>query len=121
VRPRDPDATVSPGQWAFLGGRTEPEDGGDTVATWLRELREENGVSLDPAGVVSVADGTDARGVRYRVFAATWPEREGFVGTEGQRVAWFALEEALALPDLAPTARLDLLAFRTRPRARARP
>jgi 8-oxo-dGTP diphosphatase len=117
---RDPHAAVSPGRWAFLGGRTEPEDGGDPVATWLRELREEVGVSLDPACVVPVTDGTDARGVRYWVFAAAWPALEDFVATEGQRVAWFPLEEALALPDLAPTARLDLLAFRALQWARAR-
>jgi 8-oxo-dGTP pyrophosphatase MutT (NUDIX family) len=109
---RAPGVAVSPGQRAFLGGRAEPEDGGDPVATWCRELREEIGVALDPARVVPISDGTDARGVRYRVFASAWPALDDFAVTEGQRVAWFTLDEAPALPDLAPAARLDLLAFR---------
>jgi 8-oxo-dGTP diphosphatase len=109
---RAPGIAASPGQWAFLGGRAEPEDGGDPVATWCRELREEIGVSLDPARVVRIDDGTDTRGVRYWVFSSQWPALDDFVVTEGQRVAWLPLDEALALPDLAPTERVDLLAFR---------
>lgn len=34
--------------------------------------------------------------------------------TEGQRYAWFTLDEALSLPDLADYAREDLLLFRER-------
>jgi len=47
------DAPPNPGKWAFFGGRGEPEDGDDLLATWCREMREEIGVTVDPARVVS--------------------------------------------------------------------
>ncbi len=110
---RDDDAPPNPGRWAFFGGRCEPEDGGDLLATWLREMREELGVTLDPARVESLRSGTYADGTRWHDFYCEWPSPdEDFVLTEGQRYAWFKLDEALALPDLADYAREDLHIFR---------
>jgi hypothetical protein len=34
---RDADKPPNAGKWAFFGGRAEPEDGGDLLATWCRE------------------------------------------------------------------------------------
>lgn len=31
---RGADAPPNPGRWAFFGGRSELEDGGDLLATW---------------------------------------------------------------------------------------
>jgi 8-oxo-dGTP pyrophosphatase MutT (NUDIX family) len=110
---RGVDAPPNPGKWAFFGGRSEPEDGHDLLATWLREMREELGVTLDPAHVVSLRDGIYDDGTRWHDFYCEWPSLdEDFVLTEGQRYAWFTLDEALSLPDLAAYAREDLLLFR---------
>ena len=106
---RAADAPPNPGKWAFFGGRCEPEDGGDPLATWCREMREELGVTLDPARVVSLCYGTYDDGTRWHDFYCEWPSLdEDFVLTEGQRYAWFTLDEALILPDLADYAREDL-------------
>lgn len=110
---RAADKPPSAGLWAFFGGRSEPEDGDDLLATWLREMQEELGVTLDPAEVVSLRHGAYADGARWHDFFCEWLKLdEEFVLTEGQCYAWYALDEALALPDLAEYARADLQLFR---------
>jgi 8-oxo-dGTP pyrophosphatase MutT (NUDIX family) len=112
---RGVDAPPSAGQWAFFGGHSEPEDGGDLLATWRREMYEEIGVTVHPASVVSLRHGTFDDGHRWHDFWCEWPSLDAeFVLTEGQRYAWFTLDEALDLPDLADYAREDLLLFRER-------
>ena len=112
---RGADAPPNPGKWAFFGGRCEPEDGGDLLATWRREMREELGVTLDRARIVSLRHGIYDDGTRWHDFYSAWPSLdEDFVLTEGQRCAWFTLDESLGLPDLAEYAREDLHLFRER-------
>lgn len=112
---RGVDAPPSAGKWAFFGGRSEPEDGGDLLVTWCREMREEIGVTLDPARVMSLRHGIYGDGRRWHDFWCEWPSLdEDLVLTEGQRYAWFTLDEALSLQDLADYAREDLLLFRER-------
>ncbi len=112
---RDDDKPPSPGQWAFFGGRSEPEDGDDLLTTWQREMREELGVVLDRSRIVSLRHGTYADGTRWHDFYSLWPllDRD-FVLTEGQRYAWFTLDEAFALPNLADYVREGLRFFRQR-------
>ena len=110
---RGTDAPPNPGKWALFGRRCEPEDGDDLLATWCREMREELGVTLDPARVVSLLHGTYDDGTHWHVVYCEWPSPdEDFVLTEGQRYAWFTLDQALGLPDLAKYARDDLHLFR---------
>ena len=110
---RDVNKPPNAGKWAFFGGRAEPEDGGDLLATWCREICEELGVTLDPARVVSLRHGTDESGLRWHDFYCEWPSLDAeFALAEGQRYAWFTIEEALLLPDLADYAREDLRLFR---------
>jgi 8-oxo-dGTP pyrophosphatase MutT (NUDIX family) len=110
---RDIDKPPNAGKWAFFGGRAELEDGGDLLATWCREMREELGVALDPARAVSLRHGTNDDGRRWHDFYCEWPSlNEDFVLTEGQRYAWFTLDEAIAHPDVAEYAREDLQLFR---------
>ena len=112
---RSPDKPPSAGQWAFFGGGAEPEDGDDLRATWCREMREELGVTLDPARCVSLRHGTYPDGSRWHDFFCAWPSLDtAFALTEGQRYAWFTLAEAFALPNLAEYARGDLRHFRER-------
>lgn len=78
-------------------------------------MREEIGATVAPASVASLRSGTYDDGRRWHDFYSEWPSLdEGFVLTEGQAYAWFALDEALSLPDLADYAREDLLLFRDR-------
>ena len=112
---RDDEKPPSPGKWAFFGGRSEPEDGGSLLATWHREMHEELGVALDRTRIVSLRHGTYVDGTRWHDFYYVWPSLDDdFVLTEGQRYAWFTLDEAFSLPDLADYAREDLRFFRER-------
>lgn len=112
---RAADKPPSAGLWAFFGGRSEPEDGSDLLVTWLREMQEELGVTLDASQVVSLRHGAYHTGIRWHEFYCAWPALdEDFVLTEGQRYAWFSLDEALRLPDLAEYARTALQLFRAR-------
>lgn len=112
---RGTDAPPNPGTWAFFGGHAEPEDGGDLLTTWCREMHEEIGVTLDPARVVSLRRGTYDDGRHWHDFYyARVSIDQDFVLTEGQRYGWFTLDEALNLRDLADYAREDLHRFRDR-------
>jgi 8-oxo-dGTP pyrophosphatase MutT (NUDIX family) len=109
---RDAGAATAPGRWALFGGRSEPEDGGDSVVTWRRELREELGVSLTAPGVVPLAD-YDYLGLRRFLFAASWPTlATDIVLGEGQGYAWYGLEEALAHPEVTEQTKADLRRLR---------
>lgn len=107
------DKPPSAGQWAFFGGRCEPEDDGDLLATWCREMRDELGITLKPDHVVSLRQGVYGDGTRWHDFYCEWPSLDqDFVLTEGQRSAWFTLDEALfGLSDLVDYAREDLRFF----------
>ena len=110
---RGVEQAPSAGQWAFFGGGSEPEDGGDLRATWCRELREELGVTIAARQAASLRHGTYADGSRWHEFWCPWPTLDdAFVLTEGQRYAWFTLDEARGLPDLAAYAREALDSFR---------
>ena len=111
---RDIDKPPNAGKWAFFGGRAEPEDGGDLCAMWCREIREELGVTFDPALVVSLRHGAYANGQRWHDFYYEWPSLNTvFVLGEGQRCAWFSLNDAHRLPDLANYACEDLTRYRS--------
>jgi 8-oxo-dGTP pyrophosphatase MutT (NUDIX family) len=110
---RDEDKPPSAGMWAYFGGRSEPEDGDDLLATFIREMREELGVTLDPDRVRSLRSGAYEDGRRWHEFFAPWPTLdEDFVLAEGQRYAWYTIDEAFALPNLAAYAREGLARFR---------
>lgn len=109
---RTADAPPNPGKWAFFGGRSEPEDGDDLLVTWRREMCEELGIEIDPQRVVLLRQGAYDDGTRWSDYYCDWPAlEEEFVLTEGQRYAWFTLDDALGLSDLADYARDDLCLF----------
>lgn len=107
---RTDDAPVYPGQWGLFGGGEEPEDGGDPVATFRRELGEELGVTLDPALLRSLGKTTGRNGAPRHLYAYPWPApTHDFVLGEGQGFAWFTIDEALSLAQLIPLAAECLL------------
>lgn len=67
---RGPGAPSNPDRWHIFGGRSEPEDGGDPVATWRREMREELGVALSAEQVVFLR--SYAYGRRRYIYYAVW-------------------------------------------------
>ncbi len=116
---RSADAPTNPGTWAFFGGKSEPEDSGDPVTAWRREMREEIGVELDPTRVMAIHDEDRDDGHMWHSFFYEWPELdEHFVLTEGDAYAWFTLDEALSLPNLIGYAQDYLPLFRKRQRPR---
>jgi 8-oxo-dGTP pyrophosphatase MutT (NUDIX family) len=111
---RGVDAASAPGRWALFGGRSEPEDSGDPVATWCREMAEELGVVLPAERVGPVTD-YEYLGLHRFVFVAVWPYlTTDFVLGEGQGYAWYGLDEALAHPRVTDQTKADLRALRGR-------
>jgi len=49
---RGVDAPTNPDTWGLFGGGAEVEDRGDPLTTWCREVREELGITLDPARAI---------------------------------------------------------------------
>ena len=111
----------SPNTWCFLGGWSEEEDGGDAGATWRREMREEIGVAIAPGETVPLCDyAPESSPYRRHIFYCAWPSlADDFPLPEDEhdleRVAWFTVEEALALRTLLTDGtRRDLLVFQQR-------
>lgn len=112
---RDAGAPSMADQWHTFGGFAEPEDGGDPVATWRREMREELGVDVPAEQVCHLYEHVVGPGRIVHVLYAEWPTRsEDFVLGEGDGFAWFPFEVALQLPDLSDRARERLLRLRDR-------
>lgn len=110
---RTDDAPVYPGQWGLFGGSDEPEDHGDPVATWCRELREELGVEIERGAIVSLGTAQGRDGTARHLFAYPWPTPTlDFALGEGQGFAWFTFEGALGLPLLIPLAAECLVLLR---------
>jgi 8-oxo-dGTP pyrophosphatase MutT (NUDIX family) len=111
---RDGNTTFYPRTWAGFGGSNEPEDHGDPVVTWRREMLEELGVTLEPDQVRLIRSYVNADVGRQRhIFYAVWPSlATAFVLTEGDGYAWFPLDEAIHLPDLMRFAHHDLMVLR---------
>jgi 8-oxo-dGTP pyrophosphatase MutT (NUDIX family) len=113
---RGDDAPSNPGLWHFFGGRSEAADGGDPVATWRREMREELGVDLRREHIVPLR-AYEFFGRRRYTFYSPWPETRDFTVYERNAAAWYAVEEALALPNLVDRTRTDLELFAGRLRS----
>ncbi|HZU91827.1 MAG TPA: NUDIX hydrolase [Stellaceae bacterium] len=90
-----------PGRWGFPGGVLEL---GETVAEGaMRELREETGVTAEPAEVLTVLDAIDrdaAGRVRYHyalvAVRGLWRSGEGVAGDDADEVAWLSRAEIVA-------------------------
>ena len=101
---RSGDAEVNPGMWATFGGRSEDVDLGNLEATWRREVEEELGVVLGESQVRRLEGFAPYPGppLPRHVFVAPWPILQAdFVLTEGERLAWFRLDDALRLENLS--------------------
>jgi 8-oxo-dGTP diphosphatase len=92
---RDDIPTIPfPGMWAIPGGMLEP--GETPLACIVREVEEELGVRIPPAEVTHLMTRTRSYGIEHTFTARLDVPAEDIALTEGQRVAWFPVDEAVA-------------------------
>jgi 8-oxo-dGTP diphosphatase len=93
---RDDIPTIPfPGRWAIPGGMLEP--GETPLACIVREVEEELGARIPPAEVAHLMTRTRSYGIEHTFTARLDVPAEGIRLTEGQRVAWFPVNEAVAM------------------------
>ncbi|MFT2707714.1 NUDIX hydrolase [Clavibacter zhangzhiyongii] len=93
---RDDIPTIPfPGMWAIPGGMLEP--GETPLACVVREVEEELGSRIPAAEVTHLLTRTRSYGIEHTFAARLDVAAEEIRLTEGQRVAWFALDEAVAM------------------------
>jgi 8-oxo-dGTP diphosphatase len=96
---RDDIPTIPfPGMWAIPGGMLEPPE--TPLACIVREIAEELDVEMAPADVTHLMTRTRSYGVEHTFTARLDVPAEEIRLTEGQRVAWFPVAEAVGM-DLA--------------------
>lgn len=112
---RTADAPTYPSKWGAFGGGDEPEDNGNPVTTWRREVLEELELSVEPTQVIALDNYEVRPGYHRYVFYYPWAAADQNLKLhEGQGFGWFPIEEALATLDLTPNARRDLLTLSQR-------
>ncbi|OUE32185.1 Diadenosine hexaphosphate hydrolase [Clavibacter michiganensis] len=93
---RDDIPTIAfPGMWAIPGGMLEP--GETPLACVVREVEEELGARIPPAEVTHLLTRTRSYGIEHTFTARLDVAAEDIRLTEGQRVAWFPVAEAVAM------------------------
>ncbi len=93
---RDDIPTIPfPGMWAIPGGMLEP--GETPLACIVREVVEELGVRIAPAEVAHLMTRTRSYGIEHTFTARLDVAAEDIRLTEGQRVAWFPVADAVGM------------------------
>ncbi|OUE19642.1 8-oxo-dGTP diphosphatase [Clavibacter michiganensis] len=93
---RDDIPTIPfPGMWAIPGGMLEP--GETPLACIVREVVEELGARIEPAEVAHLMTRTRSYGIEHTFTARLDVAAEDIRLTEGQRVAWFPVAEAVGM------------------------
>lgn len=102
LQQRTLDAPVNPGIWTIFGGGEEAQDGGDIRKTFVREIEEETGVSVDLAEVRELASypvRVHDEPVERNVFWVALEVSDDAIQLgEGADYGWFSFEEARQLP-----------------------
>ncbi len=109
LQKRDDKAPHHPGIWTIFGGGMEPEDGGDPVKTFIREVKEEMGLNIQREEIKPLCDYFVPSYNTYRYVyyvEKSIPKSEITVG-EGEEFDWWSFEEAEKL-ELGPKTREDL-------------
>lgn len=108
---RDEKAPVNPNKWGFFGGLSEPEDKTPTD-TFIREIKEELGLDLQPQDVRPFRDYLNVeRNVHRHVFyVETDVPIASLTLGEGKGMAWIPLDRVFDY-DLTDKTITDLRAF----------
>ena len=91
----DIPAIPFPGMWALPGGMLEASE--TPLACIVREVEEELGVRIPSGEVVHLMSRTRSYGVEHTFTARLDVAAEDIRLTEGQRVAWFPVHEAVGM------------------------
>jgi 8-oxo-dGTP pyrophosphatase MutT (NUDIX family) len=109
---RDFNTPNNPGQWAFFGGTSEVEE--SPMETFLREIREELGITLTMQEVVPLCDyfNPDFDTHRYVFYVVSDIPVSVLTLREGAGLDWIELDEIFSL-NLSKRTRQDLETFVT--------
>ena len=91
----DIPAIPFPGMWALPGGMLEASE--TPLACIVREVEEELGARIPAGEVVHLMSRTRSYGVEHTFTARLDVAAEDIRLTEGQRVAWFPVDEAVGM------------------------
>lgn len=94
---RDGNTNINPNKWAFFCGTSEGDE--SPVQTFIREIKEEIGVTLKPGEVVPVCDylNTDRGTHRYSFYAVSDAKKEEMVLGKGADFDWISLDDVFKL------------------------
>lgn len=94
---RDSNTNVNPDKWAFFGGTSQ--DGENSVQTFIREIKEELGITLEASEVIPLCDylNTDRGTHRYSFYVISDAKKEDMVLGEGSDFDWVPLDTVFRL------------------------
>ncbi|HVZ27487.1 MAG TPA: NUDIX domain-containing protein [Rhizomicrobium sp.] len=110
---RDGNTSNNPNRWAFFGGLNEGDE--THVECFLRELREEIGLTLEKSEARYLREYPDAASGIHRVvfYAESAVREEALVLGEGAGFQWIALTDLTGF-DLTENTRDDIAYFAAR-------
>ena len=107
---RDGNTKINPHKWAFFGGSSEGKE--TPTETFIREMKEELGIDLQPEKIVFVRDylNEELETHRYVFYAESALKKSLMRLGEGADFAWIPLANVFQY-DLTDHSKNDLLFF----------
>jgi 8-oxo-dGTP pyrophosphatase MutT (NUDIX family) len=108
---RDGNTPYNPNKWSFFGGTNEDNEN-SPVLTFIRELKEELGISIRPDEVMHLTDYLNEKHNthRYSFFVNSDIKKSEMTLGEGADFDWILIDHVLQL-DLSPSSEKDLRLF----------
>ncbi len=107
---RDTKTTINPGQWAFFGGTSE--EGEKPVETFIREMSEELGVTIQSSEVIPLVNywNPDRQTHRHIFYVVSRIPKNHLTLQEGEAFEWVDLRRVFSY-DLTEKTISDLRLF----------